>query len=127
MSNKYQDEGGIGSWRHYAVILAGVAMFALLIIRLVQLQVMQTGFLQEESTKRIVRDHNIQAYRGMVMDRHGEPLAVSTPVKSLWINPKQIIKDNVDIRPLAAFTKMTVWQLMKTLKKNQGMRSSLNN
>ncbi len=118
MSNKNQYSGGAGSWRHYTVMLAGLAMFVLLVVRLVQLQVMQTDFLQEESVKRIVRDHEIQAYRGMVVDRHGEPLAVSTPVKSLWINPKQIIKDNIDIRSLAAFTKINVKQLMKTLKKN---------
>ena len=119
MASKNQYDSSANSWRHYTVMLLGLALFGLLLLRLTQLQVLQTDFLQEEGERRSVRDHSLQAFRGMVVDRNGEPLAVSTPVKSLWINPKQIIQDNVDIRPLAKYLKISVRSLLSKLKKNK--------
>ncbi|OUR68125.1 cell division protein, partial [Bermanella sp. 47_1433_sub80_T6] len=97
----------------------GLMLFAILLVRLTQLQVLQTDFLQGEGERRSVRDHKLQAFRGMVVDRNGEPLAVSTPVKSVWLNPKQIIQDKIDIRPLAQYLNINVKQLLTKLKKNQ--------
>ncbi len=118
MASKNQYESSSNAWRHYTVMLFGLCLFALLLVRLTQLQVLQTDFLQEEGKRRSVRDHSLQAFRGMVVDRNGEPLAVSTPVKSIWINPKQIIQDKVDIRPLAKFLKINVKQLLGKLKRS---------
>jgi cell division protein FtsI (penicillin-binding protein 3) len=120
VASKNQYDSSANSWRHYTVMLLGLTLFALLFLRLTQLQVLQTDFLQEEGERRSVRDHSLQAFRGMVVDRNGEPLAVSTPVKSLWLNPKQIIQDSVDIRPLAKYLKISVKSLLAKLKKNSG-------
>jgi cell division protein FtsI (penicillin-binding protein 3) len=120
VASKNQYDSSANSWRHYTVMLLGLTLFALLLLRLTQLQVLQTDFLQEEGERRSVRDHSLQAFRGMVVDRNGEPLAVSTPVKSLWLNPKQIIQDSVDIRPLAKYLKISVKSLLGKLKKNSG-------
>ena len=119
MSSKNQYENSANSWRHYTVMLLGLALFALLLVRLAQLQVFQTEFLQGESERRSVRDHKIHAFRGMVVDRNGEPLAVSTPVKSIWLNPKQIIKDEVDISPIAQHLGITVRELKKKVSKHK--------
>ncbi len=118
MASKNQYASSNNAWRHYTVMLFGLCLFALLLVRLTQLQILQTDFLQEEGERRSVRDHSLQAFRGMVVDRNGEPLAVSTPVKSVWINPKQIIQDKVDIRPLAQFLKLNVKQLLTKLKRS---------
>lgn len=76
-----------------AVVLAG--LFGMLIFRLVQLQVgaSQYGadFLKRQGDLRAVRSTEIPAYRGLITDRRGAPLAVSTPVVTLWVNPQQLI------------------------------------
>jgi cell division protein FtsI (penicillin-binding protein 3) len=67
----------------------------MLIFRLVQLQVgaSQYGndFLKRQGDLRAVRSAEIPAYRGLITDRRGAPLAVSTPVVTLWANPQQLI------------------------------------
>jgi cell division protein FtsI (penicillin-binding protein 3) len=118
MSSKNQYAEQFSSWRHYTVVGAGLLLFVVLLVRLTYLQVLDTDFLQSESTKRIVRDHKLPAYRGMIVDRNNEPLAVSTPVKSIWANPKQILKDNVDVSAVAAYLNMSTATLKKRLNKN---------
>jgi cell division protein FtsI (penicillin-binding protein 3) len=118
MNSKNQYAEHLSSWRHYTVVASGLLLFAVLLVRLTQLQVLETDFLQSESTKRIVRDHKLPAYRGMIVDRNNEPLAVSTPVKSVWANPKQILKDNVDVSKVAAYLNMNAAALKKRLKRS---------
>ena len=71
-----------------------VAFFALaalsLLARAVQLQVISKDFLNEQADTRHLRTEKISAHRGSIMDRNGEPLAISTPVDSVWANPKEI-------------------------------------
>ncbi len=119
MARNNQYEQSSNRWRHYTIVGAGLLLFALLIARLTQLQVLDTDFLQVEGTKRTVREHSIEAYRGMIVDRNNEPLAVSTPVKSIWANPKQIIKDNIDVSALAPLLGMTPSQLQARIKQNK--------
>jgi cell division protein FtsI/penicillin-binding protein 2 len=49
-------------------------------------------FLRKQGDARMVRSEVINAHRGMIMDRNGIPLAVSTPVTSIWINPKEVFE-----------------------------------
>lgn len=115
--NQYAQAGSSG-WRHYVVLVAGLGLFGLLVLRLGQLQLLQTEFLQDQSERRTVREYGIDAYRGMVTDRHGEPLAVSTRVNSLWINPKQIIDQKTDLTPLTAYTPYSVRELADKVRNN---------
>lgn len=64
-----------------------------LIMRMVYLSIVNRPFLQKQSDARSLRVVDIPAYRGMITDRNGEPLAISTPVDSVWINP-QIFEAN---------------------------------
>lgn len=79
------------SWRYFVVL----GVFGLLAVvvsgRLLYLQVESQDFLQDQGDRRVIRMENIPAYRGLIQDRNGEPLAVSTPVKTLWANPKELI------------------------------------
>ncbi|MDJ0709337.1 MAG: penicillin-binding transpeptidase domain-containing protein [Woeseiaceae bacterium] len=70
---------------------------ASLVARAVHLQVVRTDFLNEQADSRHLRKETISAHRGTITDRHGEPLAISTPVDSIWVNPKQFAPaiDNV--------------------------------
>ena len=75
------------------VTLVGV-FFALvaasLLARAVQLQVFNKDFLNQQADTRHLRTERISAHRGTITDRNGEPLAISTPVDSIWANPKEL-------------------------------------
>jgi len=78
--------GGRGS---FIVLLLGIGFF-ILIGRGIFLQAINTGFLQNQGNSRFSRVVEIPAHRGNITDRHGEPLAISTPMKSLWVFPGQV-------------------------------------
>ncbi len=63
---------------------------ASLVARAVHLQVLNTAFLKHEANARHLRTEQITAHRGTITDRNGEPLAISTPVDSVWANPKEL-------------------------------------
>jgi len=72
-----------------------VAVLALascaLVVRAVDLQVVRKDFYQEQGDARYLRDIGIPVSRGTIFDRNGEPLAVSTPVESIWANPREFV------------------------------------
>ena len=72
-----------------------------LVARAVNLQVMETDFLQGQGKARFLREVTIASTRGVITDRNGEPLAVSTPVDSIWVHPGQLLEYPEKIRPLA--------------------------
>jgi len=61
-----------------------------LIARAVHLQVFNKDFLNHQADTRHLRTERISAHRGTITDRNGEPLAISTPVDSIWANPKEL-------------------------------------
>lgn len=78
--------------RHQArlivVLLFFVLILGILIWRMVALTITDRPFLLGQGAARSLRLLDIPAYRGMIIDREGAPLAVSTPVQSVWVNPK---------------------------------------
>ena len=77
-------------WRHWLVLgLLGVGGVALL-ARAVYLQVIDQEFLEKQGDARILRVARLSANRGMVLDRNGEALAVSTPVDTVWADPRKL-------------------------------------
>ena len=68
-----------------------------LVARAVYLQVLDKDFLNQQADTRHLRTEKISAHRGTITDRNGEPLAISTPVDSIWVNPKEFAPavDNV--------------------------------
>ncbi|MBK5964713.1 cell division protein [Thiocystis minor] len=65
-------------------------------------QVIETDFLRNEGERRYLRIGEIAARRGMVTDRNGEPLAVSTPVETVWADPRKLVQSPNALPPLAA-------------------------
>ena len=63
---------------------------AVLVWRAVSLQVLDKQFLKEQVQARHIRVVSLSAHRGKITDRNGEPLAISTPVESVWVNPQQL-------------------------------------
>ena len=83
-------EGALFPWRFRLVLgLLGV-MVAAICWRIIDLQVVDRDFLKGQGDARSVRHIPIPAHRGLITDRNGEPLAVSTPVTTLWANAKEM-------------------------------------
>jgi len=74
-------------WRSRTVGLVLMAAFLLLVGRSFYLQVINNDFLQEKGDSRYRRDIEVSASRGKIVDRNGDMLAVSTPMKSIWAIP----------------------------------------
>jgi cell division protein FtsI (penicillin-binding protein 3) len=85
----------VSPWRLHLVATVIAILFLMLVWRVVSLQVLDTdrgyAFLQDQGEARYVRTAEIPAYRGIISDRRGAPLAVSTPVISLWADPGKVV------------------------------------
>src|SRR5688572_20023502 len=80
-------------------------IFALLAVigwQVINLQVLNNSAAQKEGDARTVRNDVIVANRGNIVDRNGDPLAISSPVLSLWLNPKEILQHPEQKSDLAA-------------------------
>ena len=93
------------NWRSKLLCLLFVLVPMILIYRAAELQVMQGEdvdfrFLQAKGNQQAARKIEVEVHRGMVTDRHGQPLAVSIPLASLWVVPNEI--DGTDLPAVAA-------------------------
>lgn len=79
-----------------------LALFALLAARSLYLQWIDNEFLQEQGFSRYSRDLEVPAHRGRILDRFGEPLAISTPVKAIWAWPDKLEATPAQLQALAA-------------------------
>ncbi|RRW46837.1 penicillin-binding protein 2 [Pseudomonas luteola] len=111
--------GGIQHpWRFRLVVIGLAGMVAAIGWRVVDLHVIDRAFLKGQGDARSVRTIPIAAHRGLITDRNGEPLAVSTPVSTIWINPKELAgaKDKWSI--LAESVGQPYGDLAKRLEQN---------
>ena len=92
-------------------LLCSVALIA----RAVNLQVMETDFLQGQGKARYLREVTLASTRGVITDRNGEPLAVSTPVDSIWVHPGQLLEYPENIKPLAALLNANAEEIERKL------------
>ncbi len=91
-----------------------------LIARAVNLQVMETDFLQGEGKARFLREVTIASTRGVITDRNGEPLAVSTPVDSVWVHPGQLLEYPEKIQDLASLINANTEEIERKLTQRSG-------
>jgi cell division protein FtsI (penicillin-binding protein 3) len=84
------------------LLVAMLGLFAIALLgRALQLQVLDQQFLAEQGDMRYARVAKMPAHRGSVLDRFGEPLAVSSPVDTVWVNPPELAQATDDIPRLA--------------------------
>ncbi|MGE4366394.1 peptidoglycan D,D-transpeptidase FtsI family protein [Thermomonas sp.] len=81
-------------------VLLGAGSMALL-ARAFNLQVVDQAFYRKQGDARFVREIPIATSRGMITDRNGEPLAISSPVESIWANPRELLKSPERLPQLA--------------------------
>ena len=113
----------IPRWRYYLVMVGLVSLPVLVAGKVAQLQIIPgeehgVAFLKDQGDERAIRNEIIPAYRGLITDRNGEPLAVSTPVTTLVANPQAMgaISDK-DLSRLALALDTSVVQLKSRLQR----------
>ncbi len=118
MSNKSKNAAPVS--RLYAFLLLFLLCSVALVARAVNLQIMDTEFLQEQGEARFLREVVVPTRRGNILDRNGEPLAVSTPVDSVWVNPRELLQAPEDIAPLAAAIGVDAEEVERRLSQRSG-------
>ncbi|WP_068804246.1 peptidoglycan D,D-transpeptidase FtsI family protein [Immundisolibacter cernigliae] len=78
--------------RHYLVLVLLLLAGGALMAQAVYLHTLRTQFLKGQGDARALRTVSINAHRGMLLDRNGEPLAISAPVDSVWVVPEDFRK-----------------------------------
>jgi cell division protein FtsI (penicillin-binding protein 3) len=101
------------AWRARFALAALLAAFLVLAGRSVYLQSMKTGFLQEKGEARYARVLDIPATRGRIVDRNGEALAISTPVKSIWAIPEDVKANPAQLKALAGLLQVDPRELSR--------------
>lgn len=88
-------------WRLGVVVLILLIIAFGLIVRLIDLTIVSRQFLRKQGNARTVRNLVIPAHRGMILDRRGEPLAISTPVNAVWVEPASFSPNFTQLRSLS--------------------------
>lgn len=97
-----------------------IGLLAILIWRIVDLTVLDRKFLQGQGNARSIRIQDIPAYRGMITDRQGVPLAISTPVASIWVNPKEFSLEKANLERIQKYLHIPPAKLSQRLKQVAG-------
>jgi cell division protein FtsI (penicillin-binding protein 3) len=86
--------GGFNLRGRLGLVCGGLGLCSLALIgRAVDLQLVDNEFYRKQGDERFLRELEIPTTRGMITDRNGEPLAVSTPVESVWANPQELSRN----------------------------------
>jgi cell division protein FtsI (penicillin-binding protein 3) len=105
------------AWRFGFVLTVFLAVVVVLAARLVELHVVDRAFLSQQGDVRTIRVESIDAHRGMISDRFGEPLAISTPVHTLWANPGEMNPDDPALSSLSGLLGLVEQDLRNRLRK----------
>ncbi|WP_048497897.1 peptidoglycan D,D-transpeptidase FtsI family protein [Marinobacter subterrani] len=108
------------AWRFGSVLGIFLLIVGVLGWRLVDLQVIDNEFLRRQGDVRTIRVETIDAHRGVITDRYGEPLAVSTPVQTIWANPSEMDPAEPRLANLARLLDISEASLRERLKEYSG-------
>jgi cell division protein FtsI (penicillin-binding protein 3) len=104
-------------WRRRLLLVLVLLCFGVLIGRAVLLQGVRHSFYQKEGDARTTRAMTLYAHRGMIVDRNGEPLAISSPVESIWANPVDAQANKEQVAQLAKLLEMKEAEISTKLAK----------
>lgn len=104
---------------HFMIAVLGVCALGL-IGKAFSMQVLHKTFYQDQGDARFLRDMPVAASRGAITDRSGEPLAISTPMVSLWAEPRQLLEAQARFPELAPLIGISVADLTERLKTRIG-------
>ena len=97
-----QQRAGLDLRKRLIIVAGALGLGSIaLVVRAFDVQVVNSEFYLQQGQARSLREIPIPTSRGMITDRNGEPLAVSTPVESVWANPKEVLDNPARIPELA--------------------------
>ena len=106
------------NWR-FSLILVVFSLFSLFLIARTSYLVFADGDrLLSEGNARSIREVNIPSPRAQILDRRGQPLAVSTPVYSVKASPKMVLAQKDAIRKAATILEISNQTLVKILRQD---------
>lgn len=89
-----------------------IVFLLILIVRLFTLHITQNDFLRKQGNARTLRTIKIPSYRGLITDRRGVPLAVSTPVDAIWMNPKLFNPSDEQLQKLSSLLNLEAREIL---------------
>jgi cell division protein FtsI (penicillin-binding protein 3) len=107
------------AWRRRTLLTVLLACLVILLGRAVYLQGMHTDFLQQKGDARYSRTLELSAHRGMMLDRNGEALAISTPVESVWASPPDVTIGTDQLKKLADLLRIKPSEVGKKLENSE--------
>ena len=105
----------VDMWRFYLMWGLVLTFFVVLVARAFYVQIVNKDFLQNKANAKILRTEKLSAMRGVISDRNGVPLAISTPIMKVVIDPQHYFE-----------TKATFDEITEELKKNPTSRKLKN-
>jgi cell division protein FtsI (penicillin-binding protein 3) len=109
----------VGQWRLNLVRVMFILFVLGLCWRLADIQILNPEFLRNQGDARHLRQVPVVAHRGMILDRSGEPLAISTPVHSIWLNPQDVPADHPKLAKLAENLNLSLSTVRDKINGNQ--------
>lgn len=106
-------------WRRLSLLVIFMMAVFVLLARALDMQILHSEFFQRQGDARQLRVVSIPANRGQIVDRHGEPFAVSTPVSSIWIDPSEAVSALHRMPEVAKALSMDAVALQKKIQANQ--------
>ncbi len=104
------------TWRHYVLFVVLIGFTGVLAGRVVYLATTDKEFLQKEGDVRSIRNEAISAQRGVIRDRWGEALAISTPAYNVFVDPSVQVPDAGQIKELATLLQIDAADLAGKLQ-----------
>lgn len=118
----YKSQPTFIAWRFYLLLAVILLAVSGLMWRVFDLAVLDQHFLLREGDERVLRMESTPAFRGMIVDRNGSPLAISTRVYSVWINPQEFspsVKEAIAIAKLLKLKSSKIHSLAAKNKKQK--------
>ena len=112
----------LSQWRYLFVISIMLVVGLFLSYRAINIQVLDNSFLKSQGDARHLRTIDLPAHRGMILDRNDEVLAISTPMATVWADPKTVPKDHKSLTKLASIIKLPFKDVKKLLKSKANKR-----
>ena len=104
------------AWRSRVALFLLFAAFVALAARAFWLQAVSTEFLQKKGASRYARTLDLPAVRGKILDRNGEVMATSLPVKAIWAVPDSVNAPPEKLQKLAQLLDISSQELKKKLE-----------
>ena len=105
-------------WRRLSAVVVFVLLVSVLLVKTLDMQILDSEFLEKQGDARQLRTVSISAHRGDIVDRHGEPFAVSAPVNSIWVNPQEAIENINEMVAVADLLSLDAISLIEKIKRN---------